>query len=239
MTFMPMEPLEKHDVVLRDRENPRALVNMVPPAVQNAMERVPIEYRDKSEPELLEDLKLRKFIPNATDHRLRFMFWKEYERALTNGGNLVMSHVYRGVCSSDYFYVVLQNKERVAFLLCPPIDYVIAAEEALIFGINQLREILASPHITIGGSLDAKAAGVKVEIIKLLDLRVKGAVVHTTRNLNLNVNSANKQLEQPPLHHEDIDKRIKELEDSLHKLGQSSKLGSIQNLDIEDAEVTE
>lgn len=240
--LVPQSPHSSKDVIIDDVSHPRALINLVPEAMKNAILRVPSEYREQSEPELLTTLAQRKFKPDATDHRLRFMFWKEYERAVTNGGSMHMSYVYSGICSRDYFHVVLQRKERVAWLLCPPIDYVIAAEEALVFGIEQLRDILSLPHTYTRrnpqtkeweATIDAKAAGVKVEIIKLLDQRVKGAVVQTTRNLNLNANV--NQKEEPQNSHEHLDERIQELEESLRQLGSSSKLKET----IEDAEVSE
>jgi hypothetical protein len=238
-------PKHSQDVVIDDASHPRALVNMVPDAMKNAIGRLPIEYQHKSEPQLKVTLVDRGFKLDATDHRLRFMFWKEYERAVTNGGRMQMVHVYSGICSREYWHVVLTSKERVAWLMCPPIDYVIAAEEALVFGIEQLRDILTLPHTysrrnpetkAWEAAIDAKAAGVKVEIIKLLDLRVKGAVIQTTRNLNVNVSPP-----KPETSHqaspEDLDKRINEIEASLRQLGSSSNINETDI--IEDAEVSE
>lgn len=231
--LMPAGPMDSRDVIIRDNSNPRALINLVPEAVQNAIMRLPESYVDRSEGELRTIFLERNWAPETIDDRLRIMFWKEYERAQTNLNKMHMSHVYMGICSRDYFYVVLQNKERVAWLLCPPIDYMIAAEEALIYGINQLRDILSLSHRTVTGGIDQKAAQVKVEIVKLLDNRVKGAVVQTTKNLNVNVH-ANADKKEAPRTDADLDKRLQELEQSLKELGASS---TINNNDIEDAEV--
>jgi hypothetical protein len=241
--LMPSGPLDSREIIIKDKSNPRSLINLVPEAVQNAIERLPAEYVDRSEPELLTIFKERKYEPDPLVYRLRAMFWKEYDRAQCNGSKMQMAHVYMGICSKDYFYVVLQNKEKVSMILCPPVDYMLAAEEALIFGIEQLRDILALKHTTISGAIDQKAAQVKVEIVKLLDSRVKGAVVQTTKNLNVNVN-AEAKAQKESITPQDVDKRIKELEDSLSQIGSSSTLGKetqksgpFNKADIEDAEV--
>jgi predicted transcriptional regulator len=231
---MPDAPLSSREIIIRDKTNPRALINLVPEAVQNAIERLPEEYTNKSEPELLTLFQGRKYAPDPLVYRLRSMFWKEYDRAQCNLTKMNMAHVYMGICSKDYFYVVLQNKEKVSMIICPPVDYMLAAEEALIYGIEQLRDILQLKHTTISGAIDQKAAQVKVEIVKLLDTRVKGAVVQTTKNLNVNVN-AQAPKDQGAVKTEDVDKRIKELEDSLSQLSSSATIKKETN--IIDAEV--
>lgn len=99
-------------------------------------------------------------------------------------------------------------------MLCPPTEYVIQCEEMLHYGLEQLRDILSCRHESMGGSLDPKTAAVKLEIVKMLDSRVKGAVIQTTRNVNLNM-STNKQAATPVPRIEDVDKRLKELEQAL------------------------
>lgn len=232
--LMPSGPLDSREIIIRDKSNPRSLINLVPEAVQNAIERLPEEYTNKSEPELLTLYEGRKYAPDPLIYRLRSMFWKEYDRAQCNLTKMNMAHVYMGICSKDYFYVVLQNKEKVSMIICPPVDYMLAAEEALIFGIEQLRDILATRHTTMSGAIDPKAAAVKVEIVKLFDARVKGAVVQTTKNLNVNVQAQPKQ--ESAVKPEDLDKRIQELEDSLSQLSSTATLKK-ETHNIQDAEV--
>ncbi len=232
-SFMPVVDGPKNEMIVRDLEHPRSVVNLVPEAVANAIMRLPDEYVDKGEDELQLIFKERQWAPSTLDDRIRFSFWKEYDNAQTNIRQMVMTHVYYGLCSRESFYVMIQNKQRVAWMLCPPADYMLAAEEALTYGLEQLRDILARPHVSMVGTVDSKAAGVKLEIVKMLDARVKGAIIQTTRNLNVNMN-ANKPVVQAP-RIEDIDQKIKELEDALKGLNDGSKLTDIEVKPVESS----
>lgn len=236
-SFMPAGPLEnKNEMIIRDASHPRAVINLVPEAVANAIMRLPEEYVDAGEAELKHLFDSRRWAPSTLDDRIRFMFWREYDNAQTNMRQMIMTHVYYGICSRESFYLLLQNKQRVAWMMCPPPDYMLAAEEALTFGLEQLRDVLTKPHVSMMGVVDAKAAGVKLEIVKMLDARVKGAIIQTTRNLNVNMN-ANKPVSQAPKI-EDVDKKIKELEEQLKALNQGGSSTTLIDIEIKPTEVT-
>lgn len=236
--FMPVGPLNnQNEMIIRDVNHPRAIINLVPEAVVNAIMRLPEELIDVGEAELrahFEDPNVKHKV-SVLDDRIRFMFWKEYDNAQTNMRQMIMTHVYYGLCSKESFYLLLQNKRRVAWMLCPPADYMLAAEEALTFGLEQLRDILAKPHVSMMGNVDAKAAGVKLEIVKMLDARVKGAIIQTTRNLNVNMN-ANKPVAAPKI--EDVDKRIKEVEAQLKNLNDGQNSTTLMDIEVKSTEVT-
>lgn len=221
----------KNEMIILDPNHPRSIINLVPVAVANAIQRLPTEWVECSEEELKALFQERKVKMTALEDRIRFMFWKEYDNAQSNMRQMIMTHVYSGVCSRDYFYAMLQHKEKVAWLLCPPVDYMIGAEEALTFGLEQLRDILARPHVGIMGVVDAKAAAIKLEIVKMLDLRVKGAIVQTTRNLNVNMN-ANKPVVAVAPKIEDVDNRIKELEKQLKELNEGKTSSTLDTIEV-------
>ncbi len=97
-------------------------------------------------------------------------------------------HICQGVCSKQFFYEgFLSNPGRVAWLLTPPASFNSLANEALNFGIEQMRDILELDHFTIKKGkpvIDYKLIALKMRAIALLDLRVKGAPTQKTMTLN-------------------------------------------------------
>jgi hypothetical protein len=235
-SFMPPIDGPKNEMIIRDASHPRAVINLVPEAVARAILRLPDEYVDQGESELKLIFDERKWAPSTLDDRIRFSFWKEYDNAQTNIRQMIMTHVYYGLCSRESFYLLLQNKHRVAWMLCPPADYMLAAEEALTYGLEQLRDVLSRPHTTLMGAVDARAAGVKLEIVRMLDARVKGAIIQTTRNLNVNMNANRPVVAAPKI--EDIDQKIKELEDALKTLNEGGKSTTLKDIEVTPTEVT-
>lgn len=234
-SFMPAGPLtNQNEMIIRDPDHPRAIINLVPSAVAGAILRLPEDLVDIGEAELKELFDKEKHKVSVLDDRIRFMFWKEYDNAQTNIRQMLMTHVYYGICSRESFYLLLQNKRRLAWMMCPPADYMLAAEEALTYGLEQLRDVLARPHVSMMGAVDAKAASVKLEIVRMLDARVKGAIIQTTRNLNVNVN-ANKPVASPRI--EDVDKRMKEVEDKLKTLNEGPPSTTLMDIEVKPIEV--
>lgn len=187
-------PVER-EVDLWDEENPRAVINLVADRFRNAMLQIPDFLRVMPEKDLE-----RRVRPTATDGRLRLAFWQEYNRAQDNMKNMNLANVFAGVCTKQYFFEwYLTNHERVAYMLTPPASYMKAAEEALTFGIERMRELLA---LDVNGTdhkgrpkINTSLAKVQLEIVKMLELRVKGAVVQKTMNAHYvqDARNANKE----------------------------------------------
>ncbi len=232
--FVDQGPLENNnEMILLDEENPRSVINLVTETVAIHIQNVPSSMLDIGEDEL-RTLYGINWKPPTIDDRLRFMFWKEYDNAQSNIRKMKVSHIYAGVCSRECFYKVIATPERFAWILCPPVDYMVGAEEALTYGLEQLRDILTQRHTTMGGALDSKSAALKLEVVKMLDQRVKGAIIQTTKNLNVNVN-ANKGIVAPKI--EDVDKRIKELEDQLKNMNEAAPAITLMDIEVESTEV--
>jgi hypothetical protein len=185
-----------NELIIWDRSDPGSLINMLPPEVALKM-----ESTLKKEPDLFSldeqtlSSTLRKRTKNitATDNRLRLKFWSEYDLCKENGTKtMVMARVMRGICSKEFFYkYYLREPGRIAWLLCPPINYMVKANEALEFGLEQMRDILATPHTDLRGRLDARVAALKITIFKLLEDRIKGSVVQKTESKNVSLNYTN------------------------------------------------
>jgi hypothetical protein len=98
-----------------------------------------------------------------------------------------MAQVYRGVCTKQAFYeTYLKRPEFIAWMLCPPTNYVKMAEETLAFGWGKMRDILEMP-VNPTDKHGMKLAELQLKITLAMDMRVKGAVIQ--KNLNVNVNS--------------------------------------------------
>lgn len=117
-------------------ENPRSVVNLLPPKVREKVlkfnESHP-EYFNKPEDQLYKLLKDNCALPNQVEDTLRMKFWVEYERAQSLGLRAMnMSNISNGVVTYKYFFDLYMNlATRVAWLMCPPINYVSSMDEIL------------------------------------------------------------------------------------------------------------
>lgn len=176
MSDLTLVPGPTFDHKAQDLNDPKALINLVPKSVKDAMLRVPEAFLNMDERELEKLTPKQSF--TLVDRRLRTAFWLEYARATDAGTALNLANVYQGVCSRAYFYnYVIESQPRLAYLLLAPTDYRIAMEEALLFGVDRLREILDLPIYDPSGKPDPKIADVILKTVAILDQRVKGAVI--------------------------------------------------------------
>ena len=211
------EPSPK-ELLIIDTTDPRSVINLVPDSVKRAIQNTPEWYLDQDAYDLRRMFKAHDgYVPTFTDNRLRIAFWQEYESAQRRQKTMLTKNIWGGVCSDTYFEKFLRDKQRVAWMLCPPADYTKSMEEALLFGIDQLREILAAPHEATNkeGELivDARLAMVKVEIVKMIDQRVKGSVIQRTQNIHAHLNGKEaKALNETPETLDQIEQKIAALE---------------------------
>lgn len=203
-----------------NRDDPRALVNLVPEVASDHFFTASHKRADlfgQDERTLLKQLKEEKCAPTPTDNRLRIGFWMEYERAQSAGRDMELSHVFGGVCTKPYFYqVYLKCPEKVAWLVCQPSSYEKYADEAINFGLEQLRDVLEIPHVTYFEdgrvkNVDIKLADLKAKIVFGLEARRKGAVVQ--KNMNLNISSSDKKVAEAAIGGtmEELEKRLEDI----------------------------
>ncbi len=207
-----------------DFADPRSVVQVVTPAIAQAFEAAkklePLLFL-MDERDLYRKLKKEDKLPSATDNRLRLKFWIEYDRCLQDGGKFIIGNVYANTISTEYFYnKYLKRPDKIAWLLCIPTGYKTKAEEALEFGLEQLRDVLELPHsfkrIIKGREveyIDSKLAMVKLSIVKMLDDRLKGGVIQRIEQKSLSITEQRHIHEtKTNLTESDMDKKIKELE---------------------------
>lgn len=131
--------------------------------------------------------------PSVTINRLRMKFWVEYDYAQANNTEMRMPFVYSGICFREQFDHLTRNRFDVAWMLCPPTNYLVVMEEGLIFGIEELRECLALPVVNDKGKVSTPLITAKLQIVQMLENRVKGAIVqridHTSKSVSVNLHA--------------------------------------------------
>jgi len=183
-----------------DKNNPISPINLVAESTQREFEFAHKRRPDlflMDEKELYKQLRSESKTPTPTDNRIRMKFWLEYDRAVSLGSKISMTNIATGVCSLGFLKEnYLSKAEKVAWMLTIPASYQVIAEEALIFGLEQLREILSMDHIQskvdpksgkIVEMLDHKLLDMKAKIVMMLDMRVKGGVTQRIEQKNLNM----------------------------------------------------
>lgn len=177
-TVMPTVPGEfsKYEVVLLNQEDPRAIINLVPRVVKDAIMKIATKYPDYligSEVQLY-----KKLTPSEQDDRLRVAFWHEYIAAQDAGRNMKISTVFSQVCTDSGFYEhVLPNPKRMAWILCKPEAYMMSLEASLNHGKNQIDRLMKMDLFDGEGNLKHKDAMVFLKAYEMLDNRVKGSVI--------------------------------------------------------------
>lgn len=215
-----LTPAEIQAMDVWSRAEPRSLINLVPPAVSESLILSAQKREDLfslDERSLFKLLKQDELTPTATDNRIRLAFWNEYDRAQANQKKMEMVAVFAGVCSKDYFYGrYLKHAEKVAWMVCPPSSYQVIAEEALAFGLEQLRDILSLSVVLPNGRADVKLGELQAKIVAMLDTRVKGTITQRleTKNMSLNISTSDTAVAKAAMAGtmDDIDLRLKELE---------------------------
>lgn len=204
-----------HAVSLFEKEEPRALINLVPAVVAEAFE---AGYNKRPDLFGMDERILRKKLaehnrpPSVTENRLRMAFWQEYERAQAlNLPAMQIANVVSGVCSKKFFYdQYLKQPENVAWILCIPAAYEITIQETLQFGLEKLRDMLELPFVDSTGRPNVKLMELQAKIVELVHIRAKGAVVQRNLNINASTQEMKKVIESDNM--EDLNKRLKELE---------------------------
>jgi hypothetical protein len=192
---------------------PQALIQLLPPLFKEIANTIPEDLFLLHEDDLEKLTSSQKF--SLIDRRLRQAFWTEHEKAIKLSRGIIIQNVYTGVCTKQHFYnKVLVDKARVAFILTPPQEYGVAIKEAHEFGWNLLRKMMEEAYEAWQTAKDPKLFEVVRKTVEMLDNREKGAVIKVVEQKNLNVNvAANDKQQEAPASIEDINARLKELED--------------------------
>lgn len=193
---LPQLSNDRGEVTLWDESDQGSLINLVSEKVKERMleafSKSP-QYFELDEDALYRKLRDDKNTPTQTDHRLRLKFWIEYDRVKDGQlREMVMTNVIANVCSRELFYKhYLTQPGKVAWLMCPPVSYLHKAQEALYFGIGQLRDLLEAKHTDDKGHVNTSLGALKLKIVQQLEDRIKGAV---PQQLNVNQKTVSLQM---------------------------------------------
>lgn len=185
---------ERIEYVVTDTDNPRSVLNLIKNCarIHEAILRVMIE-----EPDLLslDEGSLHKLVsPTIGMQRIRFSFWAEYENCVSRGRPMKQAQIIGGILTEQNFKDrFLADNKKVAYMLCPPTNYVVQVKEALQAGFETVRQIVSAKVVDEDGYLIPRAADVVLKAVALLDIRVKGAIVQRIDQRTLNMN-----MEAPP-----------------------------------------
>ncbi|MBX3017992.1 MAG: hypothetical protein KF767_08890 [Bdellovibrionaceae bacterium] len=221
---------------LTDASNRHSLVNMLPGKMAEALQSIPLEVLSYTETEL-------KRVGNIglTEERLREAFWLEYNFASLGGRIMNLPNIYNGVCRKEYWWKIIQKDAyKMAFICLPPPAYRVQLKHMLTVALDQQLDILTRDHVLRdkqGNDIgtDARLAAVKVKISEILMNRVYGSVTQkvVTQNQNVNVEGT-PDGEKESL--EDIDRRIRELEEKGGAKLLEARLPEVRDADLDGAE---
>ena len=175
------------------------MIRLLPKKIQDtaiASSQQNIDLFKMDEQSLYKHLREKKLLPTATDNQLRYRFWIEYDKAQSEHKQFInMAPVFANIMDKDTFYEDYLTKHyKMAWLLCPPLDYVAKAKEALDYGMQQLREILSVSTFDENGKLNEKLASLKLKIVTMLDNRVNGMAKQQIEQKTLTVHTADRRL---------------------------------------------
>lgn len=224
------------EVSYKDRDNPQSLINICPSFISNAIAVIPdfifelpfeeIRKKSLSKPKGIDD---NNIVTEDTLRRLRTAFWLEYANAFNTGRKMMAQGMFNGICQIGYFAKhIAINSFRLAYVVTPPLDYIVRLEEMLDLGLEQTRDILQSEHLVplrnkegeliyengqLVMVLDPKIALVKQKITEDLHNRRRGMPIHRTQSLNRNINEHREVTTEEVLADtmESLDARIAEL----------------------------
>lgn len=201
---------------------------MLPDSLKDAAKKIPKLWFQISEYELEQKLK-----PDRATCRVRMAFWMEYDRAVLNGNTkLRMPAVYGSIITRELWTHMYKNPEKLAWILCPPADYMVAMNEIMLRGVDLIRDIVTAKNIIdADGNLNAKNASVALQAIETVTTRVRGAPILRTesRSLNVNVNGP----PQPP-----EEKSVEQLKEELGKYRAQLDKNSLLPSQLEPIEFT-
>ena len=203
-------------VALKSKEHPNSLYNLLPAILRPCVDAIPREYftlsPDELETSAKDELK-RNMSRYLTLKKLRVAFWQEHAMMIKHARSFDLNLVVKNVCSMGFFMKLANSPLLLYYILQPPEDYKVQMEEALLFGLDQLREILAMELDEFEKKDQAKMADVQRRIVVDFMNYSRGMPVHRTVNVNLDEDASQPQRGVEQL--EEIDDKLKRLEERL------------------------
>lgn len=167
---------------LKDKKDPRSIVNLVPSWFAKRLEVIPDEVFMLSEREI----RTRVAITDR-ETKLRISFWQEYYRVSNYKKpiQLNISNIVGGICDARTFQSLIQNSFVLAYVLLAPPEVNNALELQLLKGLERMNEILELRAVDADGNFDKGIADLQLKIYQDAMNRRRGPVSQTSKNLHL------------------------------------------------------
>ncbi len=198
------------------QETPRTLLSLVTLRLRELITALPTELVDRPEHEVINQIRKEHptWIPSEIDFGIRLNFWKEYTWAQKHNIQMRLPDIYRNVCSENYFFNLIKDEKRLAYILCEFPDDAQKRKVGLSLLWNEIVKIINMP-VPINlktGVPEPKIMSLKVDLFKFLYAYEHGqapqTINQTTKNLNYNIDAT----PPAPESMEDIDEKIRQLE---------------------------
>lgn len=193
---------------IMEEENPRSLINIAPKGLPDLIESLPQGYLERSEREL------RKVVPeDPVLNQLRIAFWKEYDAAQGQMRNMLWTNIAQMMQRpSAMIAVYFHNPQTLSYILCPPTNYNVFLEEAHAFSLDKIRRILDLPLVDEDGKVNVKLGELQLKAAAFIDLRVQGGFLQKSVHAELGMGTDQVKKLAKDLSSDELDKKIKELE---------------------------
>lgn len=147
----------REEIVLIDPENRWSICQLVPEALAHRIRQL-WESEDRfllrlTENKLAAEARKRGVPLSTREQALRYRFWYEYDCAVDNVGpgqypNLKMQVILGRVIPKEVFYSEwIYNNIWLAYMLNPPLDYILGLQAALARSTEWLAEMFAFPMV--------------------------------------------------------------------------------------------
>lgn len=214
-------------------EDPRSLMSFLPQDIQSHILKIPDEYINLDEQELLVKLKhWHGYIPTLSHEVIRNNFWAEYDRVqFSNIENMMnLGNVYNGVLTRAGFYKAMENTSSAAYIITRSVEYKMTMEGLQNSVNRRFHDFLNIPlKLPSGLYNDPKLLELVLKTAAMIDLRNKGAYLQRSETKNLTMisqktnhtyngifSAASNVPNDRPIEEieSDINNKLKELEDS-------------------------
>lgn len=179
-----------------NRDNPRALINLVSSRVAEHIAAIPKTLFEMSVEELRAKSTFRKDDENI--ELLRTAWWLEYNRCQKTQTKFVLANVYGGITHLSHFMKeYVGNSFNLLYIMTPPVDYQVKQHHILNLSFDQEIKILKMPFMKavynkdgdmVGEEVDTKLLAVQQKIAESMRNRIMGMPINRTMQVNQNFN---------------------------------------------------
>ena len=197
-------------------------INLIPDSFREAVLKIPPYFLELSEKDLIKEV--YGDTPNEIDTLIKMEFWDLYEANFEAKKPITMRALIKGTCEERTFRSLLTESGRVAYIIRQPTKLQNRIKYAHSFAVNEMIKLLTEPEpVNVRtGVPDAKLKQLKFQIYQYLDQRLHGSLIQRMqveqKTLQVNIDGNPNTEKEKPQTPEEIDKRIRELEEEIQSM---------------------